>query len=86
MTGRATEVGPSPCESEGRCPFWDLCRDDNLECDSFRHYLNADPRIGIDKKAEKSNKAYRFIADRGQALKHPKVKTGEIQYVCKNHR
>lgn len=73
MTGRATEVGPSPCESEGICVMWNKCKHENLECDSFRHYLNGDPRIGVDKNAEKSRKGYRFIADRGRNLKPPKA-------------
>lgn len=66
--GRSTEVGISPCESEGGCPRWQECKDKGLDCHSFRCYVAGWPRIGIDLLACLKHTGYRFIADRETKL------------------
>lgn len=75
---RSTDIGPSPCESEGGCPFALECKAYRLDCRSFRHYASANPRIGVDKNAEFHKSGYRFIQDRG--TKRKRIEEWESEY------
>ena len=73
------DVGPCPCDAEGRCELYEYCKANYTDCVSFRGYVGDRPQIGEGpvKNVGGSGKGYRFILDRGMRLRKMRQSKGE---------